>query len=194
MGLRYTVDIIEDLGFPEATDELEIEIDYSEGLDIFVETFYDVATTLVPVDTGYLMSTIDCDNDGYSYIECWADAHYAQYVEFGTYKMRAQPYFVPALEEAFHAAMPAWKQAIEEAREEEREILESMETEEMGAAEEIAPIGFGGLFSALVMTFIAAAAIVAIDNFFELMGNDNNNNSKGISTSGVIQDFLEITD
>ena len=59
--------------------EITIEVDYSEAFDEFASAFYDVATQLVPVDTGYLMSTISSSSDDWS-MQCEASAHYAQYV------------------------------------------------------------------------------------------------------------------
>jgi HK97 gp10 family phage protein len=51
----------------------------------------------VPVDTGFLKSTIQKVGSGASWIVT-ATANYAGYVEFGTRKMAAQPYLRPALE------------------------------------------------------------------------------------------------
>lgn len=93
-----------------------VEIDYSEACEAFVETFLDVALTLVPVDTGYLYSTIDARTDGY-FCEAEATAEYAQYVEYGTWCMIEQPYFRPALEEAmaiFHEIAGDAKSTAEE--------------------------------------------------------------------------------
>ena len=63
-----------------------VEVDYTGACEAFVETFLEVALDLVPVDTGYLYSTISADTDGYF---CWAEAtaEYAQYVEYGTWCM-----------------------------------------------------------------------------------------------------------
>jgi len=56
-----------------------------------------LARQLVPVRTGYLRSTI------YAKISEWvaeigAEATYGFFVEFGTYRMRAQPYLYPAIQ------------------------------------------------------------------------------------------------
>lgn len=75
------------------------EVDYSLACQVFVETFISIARELVPVDTGYLRSTIDASTDGWN-CSAVASAEYAEYVEYGTWRMRAQPYFEPALEEA----------------------------------------------------------------------------------------------
>ena len=57
-----------------------------------------LAKQLVPVRTGHLRSTI------YAKISEWvaevgAEATYALFVEFGTYRMRARPYLYPAIRE-----------------------------------------------------------------------------------------------
>lgn len=55
------------------------------------------ARLLVPVDTGYLKGSITKGGAGGAwFVE--AAAHYSSFVEYGTRKMRAQPYLRPALE------------------------------------------------------------------------------------------------
>ena len=111
MGLYAEVDFINDWGFPdeltggdETIGEASVSVNYSGACSIFVETFMEVAKELVPVDTGYLRSTIDAGTDGFSFCYAEATAEYAQYVEYGTWCMDAQPYFEIALEEACQAA------------------------------------------------------------------------------------------
>lgn len=58
---------------------------------------FDLARRLVPVDTGYLKSTIRTEADAEEG-RLIADADYAGYVEFGTSRMAAQPYLRPAAE------------------------------------------------------------------------------------------------
>lgn len=122
MGLWVGFDVIDDLGFMDATPLYQIEPDYSIGCDTFVDVFCEVATTLVPVDTGYLQSTIDADNDGVSWCEAFAEAEYAQYVEYGTWCMEAQPYFEEAYQRALQEAWPQWEEAVREAQQEEAEL------------------------------------------------------------------------
>ena len=111
MGLYAEVDFITDWGFPEqltggdeTIGEASVPVNYSGACSAFVETFLEVAKELVPVDTGYLRSTIDAGTDGFSFCYAEATAEYAQYVEYGTWCMDAQPYFEIALEEACQAA------------------------------------------------------------------------------------------
>lgn len=54
---------------------------------------------IVPVDTGYLRDHIGYDIDiAHSNAHIIADADYAGYVEWGTSRMKAQPYLLPAIE------------------------------------------------------------------------------------------------
>ncbi len=59
-----------------------------------------------PVDTGFLQSTGFMQVTGDD-IEIGFGAEYASYVEFGTYKMAAQPFLRPALDNAEAAALSA---------------------------------------------------------------------------------------
>lgn len=72
------------------------------------------AKTLAPVDTGNLK------NSGYSQMknealgEVGFTAEYAIYQEFGTRKMRAQPYLIPSLERHRASFLKAWKELIKQ--------------------------------------------------------------------------------
>lgn len=61
------------------------------------------ARMLCPVDTGRLRSSIFSrsgrDSRGY-FVEIGTNVSYAAFVEFGTFKSRAQPYLIPALAQA----------------------------------------------------------------------------------------------
>lgn len=129
MGLRCTVDPVIDLNYPSGTPTLGLYIDYGEGCDAFLDTFFDIAYDLCPVDTGELISSIDGFTNGES-VEVYADADYAQYVEYGTSKMEAQPYFRPAIAAAFSTAKRAWQEAVDEAMEEEEQILAELKEKE----------------------------------------------------------------
>ena len=135
MGLRCTVDPVVDLNYPSETPSLGLYIDYGDGCDAFLDTFFDIAYDLCPVDTGELISSIDGFTDGEK-VEVYADADYAQYVEYGTSKMEAQPYFRPALETALKIANRDWQEAVDEAMEEESEMLAALSGEEEEEEEE----------------------------------------------------------
>ena len=60
------------------------------------EAVADEARAMCPVDTGRLRVSIAV-NSGEDGAEITANTDYAAYVEFGTWKMAAQPFLVPAL-------------------------------------------------------------------------------------------------
>lgn len=71
------------------------------------------AQAIVPVDTGYLKSSISTEvsRDGSTVRgEVGPTANYGAYVELGTSRMRAQPYMRPATD----AVVPSWVAAIEQ--------------------------------------------------------------------------------
>lgn len=74
------------------------------------EVIAEKARDLVPVDTGFLKSSIKVRNFAHS-SQVEARAKYAGYVEFGTWKMKAQPYLRPAL----RAQLGEIKKAVREA-------------------------------------------------------------------------------
>jgi len=51
-----------------------------------------------PVDTGFLRSAIEAEMIGPQEATVTSYASYSVYQEFGTYKMSAQPYMIPAVE------------------------------------------------------------------------------------------------
>ena len=153
MGLYAEIDIVGDWGFPfdvtGGDDEIGYEsvpVDYSNACRVFVSTFMEVATKLVPVDTGYLRSTINADTDWISVCYAEATADYAQYVEYGTWCMMAQPYFEIALEEACAAAGIEAQNAVNLAQEELEAILSSMMKASVSAfGGEFSPEGMGSM-------------------------------------------------
>lgn len=191
MGLFFQIDM-EAEGYPTETEELGLPIDYSFGLDAFVDTFLQEAYSRVPVDTGYLLGSIDATHDGISVVECEATAEYAQYVEYGTYKMEAQPYFIPALEIAWMTAKPLFDQAKQEAKMEEREMLAEMEGSSGGLE------GGGGLQAwagQILGAMIMGVVLFAIDTFFNEINNTQTSfNHKNVEVGGIpIEQYVEIT-
>lgn len=85
------------LGLPSVTPYAGLKIDYGEALWRKMGQIYlDTARALCPYDTGYLSENINfyADSGG---VEVWSDAPYSGYQEYGTSKMRAQPYFEAAI-------------------------------------------------------------------------------------------------
>lgn len=124
MGLYVEFDV-GDYGLVSETEALVadmvpifINMKWAPACEAFVKTFKEEAIKLVPVDTGYLRSTIDAGTDGY---RCWAEvsAEYAEYVEYGTWFMGAQPYFEPALKKA----MQAFFKVVEDIKDEKKAEL-----------------------------------------------------------------------
>lgn len=178
MGLYAEIDIVGDWGFPSDVtgggDEIGYEsvpVDYSEACRVFVSTFMEVATELVPVDTGYLRSTINADTDGFSTCYAEATADYAQYVEYGTWCMRAQPYFEIALEEACAAAGIEAQNAVNLAQEELEAILSSMMKASVSAFDgEFSPEGMGSMSFGSWLGSMATFALMFV-MFFPVLVN-----------------------
>lgn len=142
-------------------DVYEVEVDYSYAWEVMEETFLDVANDLVPVDTGYLQSTIDFESDYDTYAEFYVYAEYAQYVEYGTWKMDEQPYFRPAIEEAMEAFIDEAQMAKDEAEEELESMLSSVQEAFISA------FGGGSSFGGFMMGNLAFAGLAFL--FFPLL-------------------------
>lgn len=169
MGLHATVEF----DFPLETPVLGLPIDYSEALDEFCNTFDSEATGWCPIRTGYLCSTISSDHDGEITAECWADAEYAQYVEYGTWKMAAQPYFEPAIAAAMGIAYPIFAELYEEALEEEQEMLQEMMQEE---SEDFAG---GGGFLGMLLAAVVIGLVRGLVNALKEAILPNDHSSRG---------------
>ena len=186
MGL-YASFTPEQLGYPVTLEQellgeiAVVEVDYSAACEAFCETFLDVATDLVPVDTGYLQSTIAANTDGF-FCECMADAEYAQYVEYGTWKMDAQPYFTPALEEGLAAFQEVAGEALDEAQEEMEEICEAIMD---SAAAAFGGEGFlgelGGILMGGLMLWLMFPILV---NIYAILDSLNPNSKFGSEGAG----------
>lgn len=106
-------------GLPLYTQHYKEPINYSPAMEAAKNTFEKVATALVPVRTGFLQSTIHAEA-GATSVVAFADADYAEYVEYGTYKQSPQPYFEPALSEALDDMKSTAQQIELEARYEDK--------------------------------------------------------------------------
>lgn len=194
MGLYVSFSITADWGYPEAVEGgnesigyESVPVDYSEACEVFVSTFLDTALSLVPVDTGYLRSTIDANTDGDT-CEAEATADYAQYVEYGTVYMDAQPYFEPALEAACAAAAEAAEEALQEAQEELADLLEDMQADSDAGAMMMGGGGGGGL-----MNFIASfLAILLMSVVSAIINSIFGTTKSSVSRSAFVPD-IEIT-
>lgn len=214
MGLYAEFSIERDWGFSHVLEaevpecgSTSIELDYSPACQVFIDTFMDLALSFVPVDTGFLESTIEAGTDGDT---CWAEAwaDYAQYVEYGTSIMSAQPFFEDALEtavtDAFFVAaaifrkgceeMEDWlesaREEIEARREEEEaeaegddELASEEEGEEDEEPEEESSNGNSDYYNAL--SLLAAFMLALIQAIIEILFDWEKNKSRGIPEGAV---------
>lgn len=97
MGLYCQVDVVSDWGFPTQTWYKRNPINYSDIIQNYCSQIYDEMVATVPVDTGFLRSTLSYTASSYSF-QFETDCEYAQYVEYGTYCQSPQPYFTPAIQ------------------------------------------------------------------------------------------------
>ena len=134
MGLYASVDVFSDLQFLPMTPVLGLIPDYSIGCAIFCAVFESVSKSLCPVDTGRLQQSLIADTDGMTYCEAITDCEYAQYQEYGTWCMPAQPYFEVAVETAINMAFDSWKQAEISVFEEEQKTLQGFGREFLSLA------------------------------------------------------------
>lgn len=190
MGL-YAEISVEDIGPDELTDDefgVSVLVDYSTALQAFADTFMTVATSLCPIRTGYLCSTIDAGSDGESaYAE--ASAEYAEYVEYGTSYMDAQPYFEPALEEALVVLAELAQEALNEAQEMLEGIIASLVDEMMAGMSEMLGGGFGGfmggLLASALMLFILFPIAVYAYGIADALSPGRNSQDSSIYISGI---------
>jgi len=95
-GALYADITLKDLGYPIYTPLCHIPIAYGNIWERIGEAFVEEATATCPVDTGYLRDHIGSTHDNAG-VELWSDAEYSTYQEYGTQKMKAQPYFEAAM-------------------------------------------------------------------------------------------------
>lgn len=194
MGLRANINAI-DQGFPMTANvgDISIPVDYSEAAEIFKTVFLDVARELVPVRTGYLKSTIAAKIGEASIGEVTAEAsaEYAQYVEFGTYRQMAQPYFIPAIEAALEewglAAQKAYKEALEEAQAAYEAEQAQQQSQGAGGAGG-APVG-GGFLGGLVLFGLLLIFTIFIEGI-KSMFNDTDSHMGGRFAQSALESAL----
>ena len=191
----------DEFGNPVPTGEFEtMEVDYSSALDSACAKFEEVAHQLVPVDTGYLRSSIWADNDGYSMVFFYAEADYAQYVEFGTLKMPAQEYFRPAVEAALDVLLSEAKTAQAEATEMVQSLAQDIFTCSLGAG--AAGIGgdtgfIGGMIGGIAMLALFFVPMLYLYGTLETIGSaflgngegsaQRTSDSLGVNIDGLIE-------
>lgn len=186
MGLRANINAM-DQGFPMTADvgDISIPVDYSEAAEAFKAMFLDVARELVPVRTGYLKSTITAEIGEASIGEVTAEASadYAQYVEFGTYRQMAQPYFIPAIEAALEewglAAQKAYKEALEEAQAAYEAEQAQQQSQGAGGAGG-APVG-GGLLGGLAVLGLLLIFTIFIEGIKSMFNDTDSHRGRRLA-------------
>ena len=191
MGLRANINAM-DQGFPMTADvgDISIPVDYSEAAEVFKTMFLDVARELVPVRTGYLKSTIAAQIGEATIGEVTAEAsaEYAQYVEFGTYRQMAQPYFIPAIEAALEEWGLAAQKAYDEALEEAQAAYEAEQAQQQSQEAGGAPVG-GGLLGGLALLGLLLIFTIFIEGI-KSMFNDTDSHRGGRLAEGVLGSAL----
>lgn len=184
MGL-YAEFSPEDFGFPSdfssSTEDgdVYVEVDYSGALDAAVDVFMEIATSLVPVDTGYLQSTISASSDGYTV--CFsADAEYAQYPEYGTWCQAEQPYFTPALQYAIDVFIIDAVEAISEAQDDF--VSEMVLSGAEGAGEKSLFDYIGDIIASLFIGILFFPLLIIGMEFSSIMEEGNKNPTPNLST------------
>lgn len=179
-----------DVPYNDQDVEVTVQVDYSDAFAAFADAFYSYAVDLVPVDTGYLQSTISASSDDWS-ITAEASAEYAQYVEFGTWKMAAQPYFIPALEYAWSETSDAFQQAVQDAMDEAEARLDAMGASQ-GGAEGGFGMGFGGFLGALLGAVFVGMLNILGDMLSGGTQITYDGGSSGGGAGGNFDSFVEI--
>ena len=173
-----------DFGFPSdfsaSTEDgdVYVEVDYSGAIDDAIDTFMEIATSLVPVDTGYLLSTISAFSDGDTV--CFsADAEYAQYPEYGTWCQAEQPYFRPALQYAIYVFVIDAVGAIADAQD---EFVSEMELSAAESAGEKSLLSYvGNIAAGLIIGILFFPLFIIGMEFSSIMEEGNNNPTPDLS-------------
>ena len=157
MGLYWECDVIEDLGYPkyEISDGVVINYDYSAGCEMFRAIFLANVMKKCPVATGHLLSSVNSKIQKTT-IRCWTYCNYAQYVEYGTVYMRAQPYFEPSLNAAFDMAVEIWDSEMYNVR---AYLNGGMDAYELSAARQTIKAVAVGLVNTILSFFTTGLAI-----------------------------------
>ena len=189
MGL-YCSFTPESLGYPDVVEtdvlgtHLKVQVDYSQALEDFCSTFLEVSTSLVPVDTGFLQSTLDAQTSGdEAYAE--ATAEYAQYPEYGTWCQEAQPYFEPAVDAASEAFFAGADQAVDDASKELEDMAEEVmeEFQEEMAAQMEGGNFLASLAMAAAMYVVLFPVLVNVYGIMDSLGMTGNNGGSNVDIS-----------
>ncbi|MGA2971905.1 MAG: HK97-gp10 family putative phage morphogenesis protein [Candidatus Bathyarchaeia archaeon] len=98
--MSFSIQIISDTVTPKLMAAAQLMTKgIQDGLEEVGVEMEDTARQIVPVDTGFLQSTIYHNVDPANLsLEIGANADYAMFVELGTRRMAAEPYIRPAFD------------------------------------------------------------------------------------------------
>ena len=74
------------------------KLDTTKALEDIAKVILEEMQTLTPVDTGDLLESEHIEVNGENDVQIIADSDHSTFVEFGTWKMAAQPYMRPAID------------------------------------------------------------------------------------------------
>lgn len=191
MGL-YVSFTPESLGYPLTLtqeilgEEVVVDVDYAAACEAFVSTFLETARSACPVRTGYLLSTINARTNGFM-CEAEATAEYAQYVEYGTWKMAAQPFFTPAVEKGIAAFQAVAGEALDEAQEMLQDICKSIIEAAQATFSDGSFLGdMGGILMGGLMLWLMFPILVNLYGIMKTLSPDDANNfANGIGGTNV---------
>lgn len=148
-------------------DEAEVpEFNINPAVEAFKSAFDNVIYTMCPVRTGFLRSSCHCEISN-ELIECFADAEYAQYVEYGTSRMAPQPYFEPAIMAGLQAFIEINGSCIDQFKRDVEKITQDAVQDIIFSAAD-----FGSLILALIIAILITAVIEVILSIFDPMWDD----------------------
>lgn len=168
MGLLFNMSV-QDLGYIQNTQDITLYPNYAEGCRVFCDTFLAEAQARCPVRTGYLRSTISASSTASS-ISCVVGADYAQYVEYGTSRQSAQPYFEPALQIALETAQAYWDRAESEVIAKQRQLVQrgyELQTRVDNFHQNAINICNGFSFATLVLFILFAFIVGLVQGFIQ---------------------------
>ena len=85
---------------------------FTEISNQYARTILQEMRTIVPVKTGYLKSTIGGGGVSANTMHLFVTAHYAGYVNYGTRRMKARPFFTGPIEKHAPNMVKALNQAL----------------------------------------------------------------------------------
>ena len=134
-------------------------VEYDSQIGAALGQFQNEARALCPIRTGNLVSSISggASSEGFT---AQAAADYAEYVEYGTWKMSAQPYFVEPFQMAGESCAEAIQTQLQEVLAEAQaaarlELNENYAIEKEAAYEEFRAGMAGGVDAATFMGLMA---------------------------------------